>query len=252
MATIKEIYDYMDSLYPFSLQEEFDNCGLNVGNFHAEVTKCALALDITDPVIDEAAAKGAQLIVTHHPVIFDPLKSVKSSSLVYKLIQKNIGHIASHTSLDKAIGGANDVLAQFIGLKKVRLLNEETMFGRIGVYPEALTPEQFAEKCKTSLGCEMVKLSAGNRPIKTAAVNTGAGSFSLPDVIREGADAFLTGEIKLNEVLLARKLGITIVEAGHFETENMVMGTLIEKFSNQFKEVEFFEAESNVTMWKFM
>lgn len=252
MATVKEIYDFMDGLYPFSLQDTFDNCGLNVGDFNAEVSVCLLALDITDAIIDEAIEKGAQLIVTHHPVIFDPVKELRAGNLEYRLAENHISHIAAHTNLDRAVGGANDALARIIGLRQIRMLNEENMYGRLGTLKAEESPEAFAVRCRDALGCEKVKLSAGNRPVKTVAVNTGAGSFSLPDVLQQGADAFLTGEIKLAEVLLAKKAGVTIVEAGHFETENMVLDVLLEKFGTQFPKVSFAEAETNTTMWKFI
>ena len=110
MATVKEIYNYIDSIAPFNTQEEWDNSGLLVGNENAEVNKILFALDATTDVINQAVEYGADLIITHHPVIFKAISNVLSDSLVYKLISNNISIICAHTNYDKAVDGVNDIL----------------------------------------------------------------------------------------------------------------------------------------------
>ena len=114
MATIKDIYNFIDSFAPFNTQEEWDNSGLLVGDKNAKVTKILFALDVTSDVIEQAKNVGANLIITHHPVIFKAISNVLSDSLMYKLISNNISIICAHTNYDKAVDGVNDILCKAV------------------------------------------------------------------------------------------------------------------------------------------
>lgn len=123
MSTVTHIYDAIDRLAPFWLTMDFDNTGILVGDRNREVSCALLALDCTPAVVEQAKQLGAQLIVTHHPVIFHPLKRVNEDAVVYQLIRSDISVISAHTNLDIAQGGVNDALASAIGLRDCRVWN---------------------------------------------------------------------------------------------------------------------------------
>ena len=137
---VYDIYDFLDEKYDFSSALEYDNVGLLVGDGRDKVTGVLVCLDCTDEAITEAVKQGANLIVTHHPVIFDPLKSVTEQSLVYRLIKIGISVISAHTNLDQADGGVNDALAEAVGLSDVeKIADSEGFFYRIGELSEPAT-----------------------------------------------------------------------------------------------------------------
>ena len=175
MSTVTHIYDAIDRLAPFWLTMDFDNTGILVGDRNREIACALLALDCPPAVVEQARQLGAQLIVTHHPVIFHPLKRVNEDAVVYQLIRSDIAVISAHTNLDIAQGGVNDALASAIGLRDCRgleLLNEQTgaWLGRIGTLPEPLSPEAFAAHIKACLNASSVKFAAAPRAIRTVAL----------------------------------------------------------------------------------
>ena len=113
--TVKDIYDFLDSIAPFDTAEEWDNCGLSVGSFDKKAEKIYIALDVTEDVLEDALSFGADLVITHHPLIFNPVSQITSDSLVYKAVASGMSFVASHTCLDKAAGGVNDCLAKKSG-----------------------------------------------------------------------------------------------------------------------------------------
>ena len=210
---------------------DFDNTGILVGDRNREIACALLALDCTPAVVEQARQLGAQLIITHHPVIFHPLKRVNEDAVVYQLIRSDIAVISAHTNLDIAQGGVNDALASAIGLRDCRgleLLNEQTgaWLGRIGTLPEPLSPESFAALVKSCLNAASIKFSAAPRVIRTVALCSGSGADCLDAAISAGADALLTSEVKQHEYLAAAASGISIFDAGHFDTEDIVIEPL--------------------------
>ena len=147
---VKDIYDYLDSIAPFDTAAEWDNCGLTIGSFSKEVKKIYLALDVTSEVIENALSFGADLVITHHPLIFAPVSQILSDSLVYKAVASGISFIASHTCLDKADGGVNHCLANKVGIKNLKTTenNDFLKYGEI----EPCTAEVFAKRVKNALG----------------------------------------------------------------------------------------------------
>ena len=199
MSTVTHIYDAIDRLAPFWLTMDFDNTGILVGDRNREIACALLALDCTPAVVEQARQLGAQLIITHHPVIFHPLKRVNEDAVVYQLIRSDIAVISAHTNLDIAQGGVNDALVNAIGLRDCRgleLLNEQTgaWLGRIGTLPEPLSPEAFASHVKSCLNAASVKFVATPRAIHTVALCSGSGADCLDAAISAGADALLTSE----------------------------------------------------------
>lgn len=245
MSTVTHIYDAIDRLAPFWLTMDFDNTGILVGDRNREVSCALLALDCTPAVVEQARQLGAQLIVTHHPVIFHPLKRVNEDAVVYQLIRSDIAVISAHTNLDIAQGGVNDALASAIGLRDCRgleLLNEQTgaWLGRIGTLPEPLSPEAFAAHIKACLNAASVKFAAAPRAIHTVALCSGSGADCLDAAISAGADALLTSEVKQHEYLAAAAAGISIFDAGHFDTEDIVIEPLRDYLAKEIPDVHFF------------
>lgn len=245
MSTVTHIYDAIDRLAPFWLTMDFDNTGILVGDRNREIACALLALDCTPAVIEQARQLGAQLIITHHPVIFHPLKRVNEDAVVYQLIRSDIAVISAHTNLDIAQGGVNDALASAIGLRDCRgleLLNEQTgaWLGRIGTLPEPLSPEAFAAHVKSRLNAASVKFAAAPRAIRTVALCSGSGADCLDAAISAGADALLTSEVKQHEYLAAAAAGISIFDAGHFDTEDIVIEPLRDYLAKEIPDVHFF------------
>lgn len=237
MATVKAIYDFLDSIAPFDTAEEFDNVGLLVGDPGAEVRGCLVALDVTDSVIEEAAEHGCNLIVSHHPVIFHPLKQLESGSIPANLIRAGIHVISAHTNLDKAAGGVNDALAAALGLQNVRPFEGSDGMGRVGALESECEPDEFARQVKQKLNAAGVRYVAGRGPVKTVAVLGGGGEFALQAAVDAGADALVTGEAKHHVLLEADRTGATFIDAGHFDTENVVCPVLKQALSEKFPEL---------------
>ncbi len=232
--TVKDIYDYLNEIAPFDTAEEWDNCGLTIGSFDKAVKKIYIALDVTNDVIEAALSFGADLVITHHPMIFNPVSQILCDGLVYKAVASGMSFIASHTCLDKAEDGVNHCLANKVGVRNLETSeNEEFLkYGEI----EPCTAEEFAKRVKTALGGAVSFTDAG-KAIKTVAICSGSGGDLVAEAKNIGADAFLTGEAKHHEYLLSNDLGISMLVAGHFETENIVCeylyNSLIERFRNE-------------------
>ncbi len=239
MTTVQDIFDFLNSIAPFDTQESWDNSGFLVGSSSQEVTTAALALDITPQTVQLAKQAGAQLLISHHPVIFRPVKSVKESDPVFELIASGISAVCAHTNLDAAQGGVNDVLAQRLGLENVRVLplpsGEQLV--RCGTLPEAMNAEAFGERVAKALGSPAA-VADGGKPIRTVALCGGAGGDFIGEAAGS-ADAYVTGEIAHHEFLQAVQLGLTAVAAGHFETENPVIAPLAQRLAQQFPQVKF-------------
>ena len=240
MAQVKDIYQYIDSIAPFDTQMDFDNAGLLVGRGSASVEKILVALDITHEVIREAAQLGAQLIVAHHPVIFHPLKSVTDGDVtgekVLLLAQQGIAAICAHTNLDAAQGGVNDLLARRLGLTEIEQLHQDSVdeqgrpygIGRVGVLNTnaPVDAASFAAKVKADLNAANVRYMDAGKPVRKVAVGGGSCGSMLADVLAASCDTFVTADVKYDVFLEAKALGINLLDAGHFATENVVVEPL--------------------------
>ena len=234
---VYDFYDFLDERYDFSSALEFDNVGLLVGDGREKVTGVLVCLDCTDEAISEAVKLGANLIVTHHPVIFDPLKAVTEQSLVYRLIKNGISVISAHTNLDQADGGVNDALAETLGLQNIeKIADREGFLYRIGELPESMTSDELAKMVGEKLSLR-VKFVGNNSFIKRVAVCGGAGGSMLADVIGAGVDAFVTADVKHNVFLDAHAEGLTLIDAGHFNTEDTVIEKLTAELLAKFPEL---------------
>lgn len=222
MARICDIYDVIDAVAPFSSAMSFDNVGLLVGDLNAEVSRAVIALDITEAVVEEAASMNANLIISHHPVIFHPIKSLGARGIPYLLASKGIAALCCHTNLDiSPVCGVNAALAGKLGLHGI---HAEDVFGEeavlfAGELENELSPQEFALLIKDRLNAGNVKLIAGDRPIKKVFMCSGSGGDGVHFAACRGADAYLTGEMAHHEALDAARTGLTCVVAGHYETE---------------------------------
>lgn len=238
MAKVIDIYHYLDQKAPFSLQMSFDNAGFLVGREEAEVTKLMISLDITEEVIAEAKEAGCQLIVSHHPIIFHPAKSITdrepTGRCLLALTEGRIAAICAHTNLDVVEGGVNDALAQRLRLSDVELLRQEGLdpqgrpygIGRVGRVEGFDTAARFAAFVRTALGIEGLRLEDAGRPVRRVAVGGGACCDMLMDAVAQGCDTFVTADVKYNAYLDARAMGVNLIDAGHFSTENVVCPVL--------------------------
>ena len=357
MTTIGNIYKAIDQFAPFKLQEKWDNSGILVGEKNSAVTKVLLALDITENVVAEAINTGAELVISHHPVIFEPVYTLSNENLACKMFKNSIGAICAHTNLDIANGGVNDTLCDVLGLKPYKTFEElsripykqvvvfvpvnyaEQVYeamksaggGQQGEYcgcsfsstgegrfiplnganpfigeegklekvqevrmemlvsPEKIpfvikamkdthpyeepayqildnnaisetyglgkvctltgdiTAKEFVKNIKLKLGNSVVRYTGDpDKIIKEVAVCSGSGGKLLDLSLKIGVDAYITGDIKHDQWITARNSGITLIDAGHFHTENIIISKLKDILSKEFTDVVFEIANENV------
>ena len=246
MILTGDIYAYIDSFAPFHSAMGFDNPGLLVGDYSTPVKTVVLSLDITPSVVREAAELGAQLIVSHHPVIFNPLKRLDSHSVSYLLAQHGIAAICAHTNLDMAVGGVNSCLAERLELTNVRMLKEYEASGLpealVGETSRVYSPEEFAVFVKSTLHCDGLRYTNGVRDITKVGLCSGGGADMVYPAAEYGCQAFVTGESKHNILLDAENMGVTLVDAGHFYTEDVVILPLLNKLKKRFPDLYFIKS----------
>lgn len=232
---VAEIYDFIDSIAPFKSAAEWDNPGLLVGDRLQEVSGIVTALDVTVQVLEEAQSLGCNLVVSHHPVIFSPIKNVLAGSIPYEAARRNISVLCAHTNLDIAQGGVNTALAAKLGLGEVKPISALDPFGLVGVLPKAMTPADFAKQLTEALGLSP-RYNPLGREIVTVGLCGGAGADVLDIAVGEGTppDAFVTADVKHHEFLAAAAQGITLYDAGHYATENPVIPAITEMLQKAF------------------
>lgn len=249
MTTIKDIYEYIDRLSPFSLQESYDNSGLIIGSMNGRVKKILTALDITEDIAIEATENNVDLIVTHHPVIFRAVKRIDTATPLGLLLRNDISVISAHTNFDSAV--MNDILCQTLGLVPVDNITVENG-APIGCICEIEETEagELARKIKNALGNKVVrsntlpkKRSGGG--LKKIAVCSGSGGSFLGDVLAKGCDGFITGDVKHDIFIDAHNAGLTVFDAGHFHTENIFCEYMKNALEKGFPEVKVSVAETN-------
>lgn len=235
MTTIGDILDAIDRAAPFDTAMSFDNVGLLAGKREQTVRRVLLALDITRDVVQEAAALDAQLILSHHPVIFHPLKAIDPDSPVGCLMKHGIAAIGCHTNLDTAKEiGVNISLCRAIGLKNIAQESEEILIGEV----EETDIYDFGRMVKEKLGCSHVELTPTDTKIRKVAVCSGAGGEFVFD-LKGKCDVFLTGEARHDEYVYALDQSVPMVTAGHYYTERVFAKTLEEYLKRCLPELEF-------------
>ena len=240
MTTVKNIYDFINSIAPYDTQEEWDNSGHLVGDFRKEVKTCVMALDATKEVCALARDLGADLLLTHHPIIFGGISDVKSDSAVYTLANAGIAALCAHTNYDVADGGINDSLAAILGLK-----NTEHLDGTLivkGELENEMSIDDFAEFVSDTLGCAGIRYTDTDKPVKTVALGGGACE-EYTELACTNADVFITGDMKYHAMLDAAENGYAVISAGHYETESAAFLMLKDKLEKIFTDVTFIDAK---------
>ena len=243
MATVADILQFIETLAPRSMKMDWDNVGLLCGSKSAQVTKVLVALDPFEGVCREAAEIGAQLIFTHHPLIFQAPKSITDETslgrCIMQLCRNGISAINAHTNLDQAPGGVNDILAAKLGLEHVEIINPREGVGlmrRGGVAEQSL--ESFLALVKERLGCDGLRYVDGGKSVRSVAVGGGSCASGILEVKAAGCDTFVTADVKYNQFWDAQDLGINLIDAGHFHTENPVVAVLADKIAAAFPEIQ--------------
>ena len=248
----KEIIQVIEKTYPKHAAEEWDNVGLLVGRIEKNVSKIYIALDATDEVIDAAIAKEADMIVTHHPMIFSPMKKITDEHFigrrVVKLLQHDISYYAMHTNYD--VLGMAELSGRILGLQQEEVLvvtNAECILGigRVGELQENLTLEACCELVKNNFNIPSVKLFGDkDSVVMRAAICPGSGKSVIKTAIKKGADVLITGDIDHHEGIDAVAQGLAIIDAGHYGLESIFIKDMETYLKENLKNIEIVTAET--------
>lgn len=252
---VGDIVTALDHFAPLPLQEGWDNAGLQVGLPAAEVSGALLCLDVTEAIIDEAVRSGCNLIVSHHPLIFRPLRHITGATeperVVRRCLREDIAVVSMHTNLDNAPQGVNRRIADTLGLTDIRLIGRrsgggiEGGSGVIGRLQGPMAADDFIIEVKRRFDVECAL--AGEllrRPIATVAICGGAGDCLLDEAIAEGADAFITGEIHYH-TYFGHQQEIQLLAIGHYQSEQFTAQLLADILAEAFPEMKLCVAQTN-------
>lgn len=224
--TVKEMYARFSERIPEHLREAWDNDGLMCcPDGTAEVNRVLITLDVTEEVVDYAIESAFDLIISHHPLVFKPLSSVVEDNhiarKVIKLLNSGISVFSFHTRADKVTGGVNDKLAEILGLENVRPFGDDFL-GRIGNIEGECELQDFAYRVKQLTGSDMIRYADGYNDVFTVAIVGGDGKDYVKPALESGADTYISGRIGYNIMEEAAEMGINLIEAGHYFTEQPV------------------------------
>lgn len=247
MTTVRDILSCIETFAPTYMKESWDHVGLNCGHLDHPVTKVLVALDPFEAVCHEAKSIGAELIVTHHALLWDPGfitdETAAGRNTLY-LIENGIAHINAHTNLDCTPGGVNDILAETLGLSNIQVIspsgtNEDGQSWGLLRQGEILSQplSKFLAHVKNELGCEGVRYADGGKPVHRVAVGGGSCAGSMKQAFAAGCDTFVTADIRYNQFWDAADLGMNLIDAGHFYTENPVCRVLADRILRCFPEI---------------
>ena len=242
---IKEITDAIERFAPLALQEGYDNAGLVVGDPEREVGRALLAVDVTEEVLAEAEREGCDLVVTHHPIVFHPLKRLNEADYVQRCVaravRRDIALYACHTNLDSAPNGMSWRLASELGIGSLHVLapspdkGEGVGFGVVGELPEAVPTLDYLREAGRRLRVGALRHSRTvHERVRRVAVCTGAGGSLLGEALRAGAELYLTADLKYND-FMAPSGRLTVADIGHFESEYCAIEILFEIFSKNLR-----------------
>jgi len=233
--TVQDVYNWIDLFAPFASQEGFDNAGLLLGDPDAEVRRVFFTLDATLPIIQEAVAWGADLLITHHPLMFGGIKAIRyhqpEGQVLSALIRDGLNLIAAHTNLDKAEGGTGDSLAAAVGLTGVRPIGEDPYL-RMGTLPSPTPAVTLLRALNAALGSQTRMYGHADTMVQQVVVGAGAIGEAYATAAQNGAQAFVVGEIKHHELLGAQALGTIVYELGHYASEQPGIAALYQRFQS--------------------
>lgn len=237
-----KIFEAIDRFAPFSVHASYDNPGFLIGDPDAEITAAVVALDITPEVVQEAVRLGAEMIVAHHPVLFKPVRRLLVPDPAYLCARNGLCAVCAHTNLDVARGGVNDVFAQRLGITDTEILydSEKLPLGRVGQLAMPQTLQDFAAFVKRTLSANTVRFCDAGKSVRRIAVIGGACDESdLEIAVNMGVDTLVTGDSKYHYFLHAKQIGLNLIDAGHFATENPIVDVLRDYLTAQCAEVTF-------------
>ncbi len=252
---IKQVLSALERFAPLPLQESWDNAGLQLGLTEVEVSGALLCLDVNEQIVDEAVAKGCNLIVSHHPLLFRGLKQISGADYVQRSVIKAIKHdiviVSMHTNMDNALDGVNWKIAERLGLTDCKFFAQKTVdgieagSGVVGNLPLQMDARAFIELVKKQFGVQCAQCNALlQRPISKVAICGGAGDFLLSDAIGEGADAFITGEMHYHQYF-GYEQQIQICVIGHYQSEQYTAEIFRDIIQKDCPGVKTFIAETN-------
>ena len=238
MITAGDIFDLLNSLYPIHTACDFDNAGFLVGDRGREVKKALVCLDCGRLAADRAIADGYDLIITHHPLIWEGLKSVTADSIVYRLIRADVSVFSMHTNLDIAEGGVTDRLCEALGLSDIEVYTASDGFVLRSAKAGGISADALALKIKSSLKGSVRYVGKG-APIDRVLVCSVSGGSYLYEAAADGFDALITADVKHNLFIDAENLGIAVFDGGHYETERVVCEPLARLLAERFSDTVF-------------
>ena len=238
-ATVNDILNAIESIAPATLAEEWDNIGLQVGHRQWPVKRVLTALDPTPEVIREVRNRKAEVLVTHHPLIFSPLRALDLDTplggILHELLRHNIAVISAHTNLDSTQGGVNDILASFLAVDRLTVLQPvqddlHCGLGRIGNLPARTTLADLAAEIKSRMAIPHIRFAGDPQlPVVRVALCSGSGSGLLKTFLASDAQLYITGDVRYHEAREVEAHGRGVIDIGHYESEHI----LLEPFSKQ-------------------
>ena len=238
-----EIIRFFEEKYPTDLAYDWDNVGLQVGSLNTKAKRVLITLDVTKNVVKEAIKEDVGLIISHHPLMFKPIKNILFDApngwMLKHLIQKNIAVYAAHTNFDQAEGGMNDILGNAIGIKSPKLLDEIDNIGRFGAVEEQ-SLDDFIKHLKNVFLLDTVKVirNKKNQIIRNVGISGGSGSHHMYAAKKRNCDVYITGDITYHTALDAKSLGMTLIDVGH-HVEVIFIKAVKAMLEKQFPDVTF-------------
>lgn len=263
MTTVSDIRNYINDNCPESLAFDGDNVGLIVGRAQKCVNKALITLDVDEKVAREAVSTGCDVIISHHPLMFSPIKRLTDGDpmqrTLFRLAANDVALISAHTNLDCVSGGLNDYLAQKLGVFNTSVIEPVGEsdgvlhgFGRIGEVEDGLTLSDMLFRCINALGAQGVRYTGSpDKPVKKVALNCGGGAGEMNLCIQMGVDLFITGDVKYNPFRDAYESGMAVIDAGHYETEHIVTELFYSMLSKQFPDIELVLSKENISVIKY-
>jgi len=243
-VTVREIEQLLFQWAPRELASSWDNVGHLVGRREKKVDRVLVALDITAEVVTEAIKGDYDLIISHHPVIFpaaSPVRTVRNDDMrgriIMELVHKDIAAICMHTNLDVAEGGVNDVFAERLSLDKITLLGDEEKLGRMGELSDEMSLNAFLGFLRKRLRPNGIRYCVGKKSVRRVALGGGACADLFQLAVEKGCDTLVTADVKYNQFMAAEELGLNLIDAGHFPTEDPICYAIIDRLSKAFPDL---------------
>ncbi|MBQ9989079.1 MAG: Nif3-like dinuclear metal center hexameric protein [Clostridia bacterium] len=243
MVTVKTVYECLDKIAPYALSESYDNSGLQCGDLTQTVTGILLCVDCTEAVVEEAAALGCELIVSHHPLIFPQIRSISEQDgvgrVLRQLIRKDIALISAHTNLDIVETGVCDAMADLVGLENRESIEKESGYGRVGDI-EPTTVYELAKKCAAVFEGNNVRFTGeGDRVVSRIALASGSGTGCAENALALGAQCLITGDVKYSQGFDFLRKGLSMIDAGHYDTEKVILPRLCNRLQTELAGVKW-------------